>query len=689
MSECRSRANRLADATSPYLQQHAHNPVAWWTWCTEALDLARTLDKPILLSIGYSACHWCHVMAHESFEDPETAEVMNRLFINIKVDREERPDLDKIYQSAHQLLTRRAGGWPLTVFLTPDTQHPFFAGTYFPKEDRHGLPAFTRLLQRVEAAYREQRDAIREQNRSLMNALIELTPTGGAEIPDSKPLEDAHLQLAGSFDDIDGGFGQAPKFPHCTDLDFLLRHYAAAKATGEPDGKALHMAVFTLERMIRGGLNDQLGGGFCRYSVDSEWMIPHFEKMLYDNGPLLGLCCDVWQITGDPLFRDAAVATADWVVREMQSPQGGYYSTLDADSEGEEGRFYLWDREEVEGLLTAREYAPFAAVYGLDLSPNFEGKWHLHGYRRPFDVAKDLGIPEEDIAKLLDAARARLLIEREGRVRPGRDEKVLTAWSALMIKGMAQAARVLDRPDYLESAQRAMDFLHTTLWRDGHLLATYKDGKAHLNAYLDDYAYMIDALLTLLQTRWRREYLDFARALAEVLMNRFADAQEGGFFFTSSDHERLIHRPKPLSDESVPSGNGIAARVLQRLGHLVGEPRYLEAARGTLALAAEQMQRVPYAHTALLAALAEHLSPPETIVIRGEGEELRHWAEAAQRDYFPGRMVFALPVGAEGLPDTLAAMRAGETTRVYRCIGTRCEAPIEGSKNLERLLGSI
>jgi len=686
MSDTTSFTNHLADTTSPYLQQHAHNPVDWWPWCEEALELARALDKPILLSVGYSACHWCHVMAHESFEDPETASVMNRLFVNIKVDREERPDLDKIYQSAHQLLARRPGGWPLTVFLTPDEQHPFFAGTYFPNEDRHGLPAFSRLLQQIEAAYRSQGEAIREQNRSLLEALSQLTPAGGGEIPDSAPLEGARHQLDDSFDGVNGGFGQAPKFPHCTDLELLLRRYSATKAGGEPDAQALHMAVLTLKRMIRGGLNDQLGGGFCRYSVDGEWMIPHFEKMLYDNGPLLALCCDAWQITADPLFREAALATGDWVAREMQSPQGGYYSTLDADSEGEEGRFYVWDRDQVEALLTANEYAPFAAVYGLDRTPNFEGKWHLHGYRTPVDVAADLGISEEDVAKLLDAAKARLLVERDGRVRPGRDEKVLTSWNGLMIKGMARAARVQERPDYLASAQRALDFVRTTLWRNGRLLATYKDGKAHLNAYLDDYAYLVDALLELLQTSWRREDLDFALELAEVLLARFADPGEGGFFFTSNDHERLIHRPKPLGDESVPSGNGVAARVLQRLGHLVGEPRYLEAARRTLALAAEQMSRVPYAHATLLAALEEHLNPPETLILRGDGGDLERWSRTARRSYAPRRQVLAIPSGEDALPGTLAAMRAGATTRLFRCVGTRCEPPMEDVAELGRAL---
>jgi len=679
------RANHLADATSPYLLQHAHNPVAWWPWCDEALALAREQDRPILLSVGYSACHWCHVMAHESFEDPATAEVMNRLFVNIKVDREERPDIDRIYQTAHQLLAQRPGGWPLTVFLTPDDLRPFFAGTYFPKERRHSLPAFTELLAGVERAYREQRDAIREQNASLMAALAQLDPGPSDEVPDAAPLEGARRQLAGSFDATDGGFGRAPKFPHPTNLEFLLRHHAATAAGGSPDRRALEMAAFTLERMVRGGINDQLGGGFCRYSVDDHWMIPHFEKMLYDNGPLLALCADLAQIQGEAdggLFGDAAVATAHWAMAEMQSPEGGYYSSLDADSEGEEGRYYVWGRAEVEALLTPAEYALIAPVYGLDQTPNFEGRWHLHGYRAMADVAGEQGIPEDEARSLADSARARLLAARAGRVRPGRDDKVLTSWNALMIKGMARAARILGRADFLASAERALDFIRRTLWRDGRLLATYKDGKAHLNAYLDDYAFMLDALLELLQTRWRRADLDFAIALAEVLLEQFHDPAAGGFYFTGADHEALIQRPKPLADESMPSGNGVAATVLQRLGHLLGETRYLDAAAGTLRLAAEPMRRIPYAHGTLLAALDEHLNPPETLVIRGgtdaaTDDDLHRWQTAAQHAYDPRRVVLAIPAAETDLPGTLAAMQPGSRTRGYRCRGTRCEAPVE------------
>ena len=693
--------NRLAGTLSPYLHQHAHNPVDWWPWCEEALALARAQDRPILLSIGYSACHWCHVMAHESFEDPATAQLMNRLFVNIKVDREERPDLDRVYQTAHQLMARRPGGWPLTVFLNPHDQRPFFTGTYFPREPRHGLPGFSQLLHGVEQDYREQRDAIAAQGAELVTALAGLLPKASGQVPTAAVMDAALNQLADGFDAVQGGFGGAPKFPHATNLELLLRRWAAGTAAGQangphpgplPEGEgekeraqrglhcdepALRMATFTLERMIRGGLNDQLGGGFCRYAVDDLWMIPHFEKMLYDNGPLLALCCDAWQITADTLFRDAAVATADWIRREMQSPQGGYWSSLDADSEGHEGRFYVWDRQAVRALLTPQEYAPFAAVYGLDQPANFEGQWHLHQYQTPAQVAQSQGLSLAQVESLLAAARATLYAQRERRVRPGLDDKVLTAWNALAIKGMARAARVLGRADYLESAQAALDFIRRTLWRDGRLLATCKDGRAQLAAYLDDYANLLDAVLELIQTRWSAADLGFAIELAEVLLEQFHDPAAGGFWFTSRDHEPLIQRPKPLGDESMPSGNGVAAWALQRLGHLLGEPRYLDAAAGTIKLAGEFMRRLPAAHGTLLFALDEYLDPPETLIIRADADLLDDWQAAAQQGYRPRRLVLAIPDTATDLPGALAGMRPGAGPRAYRCRGTWCEPPVE------------
>ncbi len=677
--------NRLASATSPYLQQHAHNPVDWWPWCEEALQLARDADRPILLSVGYSACHWCHVMAHESFEDPDTAALMNRWFVNIKVDREERPDLDKIYQSAHQLLAGRPGGWPLTVFLTPEDQVPFFAGTYFPREPRHGLPGFGQLLQGVARAYREQAGEIREQNRSLVDVLSSAARSGATpEELDDKPLAAALRQLEGAYDAVQGGFGSAPKFPHVTSLELLLR--GTAIATRKAAGGALQMALHSLRRMALGGIFDQLGGGFCRYSVDDRWMIPHFEKMLYDNGPLLGLYSDAWQATGDELFRRTAAGTAGWVIREMQSPRGGYYSTLDADSEGEEGKFYVWDRTEVRSLLDEETYRLVARHYGLDRPPNFEGHWHLHSYLEVDALARETGTRPEDVHTLIDGARLRLLQARGQRVRPGRDEKILTAWNALMIKGLARAARAFGEPDWLDSADRALCFLHQQLWHNGRLLAVHKDGHSHLDAYLDDYAFLLDALIELLQTRWRSADLALAVELAEILLIHFEDPQAGGFFFTADDHERLIQRPRPFGDESTASGNGIAAQALQRLGYLLGETRYLEAAERTLRCAWQAIDGLPYAHASLLIALDEHLAPPEILVLRGEAPELEHWRAVAGTAFAPGRLIFAIPTDAPDLPEALAAKSPREHPVAYVCRGLLCSEPVT---SLNELTGSL
>jgi uncharacterized protein YyaL (SSP411 family) len=566
--------NRLAQETSPYLQQHADNPVDWYPWGDEALARARDEDRPILLSVGYSACHWCHVMAHESFEDPHIAAIMNRLFVNIKVDREERPDIDQIYQTAHQLLTRRAGGWPLTMFLTPD-QRPFFGGTYFPKTPRYNLPGFGELLERVAAAYREQAEAIAGQNAELVALLQRTLPSPAPDVAlHAAPREAAVQELKEQFDSQHGGLGSAPKFPHPYELELCLQEGVLRK-----DADAAQVALRTLEEMALGGIYDQLGGGFCRYSVDRTWTIPHFEKMLYDNGPLLRLYADAWRVTGNPLFERVCEETAAWVMREMQAPDGGYYSSLDADSEHEEGKFYVWSREEVAQVLEPDEHRVAVAVYGLDAPPNFEGHhWHLRITRPLEEVAGALGMPAEYAGVLLQSARAKLLAQREQRVRPGRDEKILTSWNALMIEGMAHAARVFDRPEWLDSARRALAFLRAVLWRDGVLQATYKDGKAHLNAYLDDHAFLLAALLALLQAQLRSEDLDFAVRLADALLERFEDREAGGFFFTSHDHEALILRTKPGHDHATPSGNGVAALSLQRMGHLLGEPRYLACA---------------------------------------------------------------------------------------------------------------
>ncbi|RPJ46989.1 MAG: thioredoxin domain-containing protein [Betaproteobacteria bacterium] len=674
--------NLLAAETSPYLLQHADNPVDWHPWNAEALALARATDKPILLSVGYSACHWCHVMAHESFEDAAVAAAMNRHFVNIKVDREERPDLDQIYQAAHQMLTGRSGGWPLTMFLMPDGM-PFFGGTYFPKTPRYGMPGFTDLLPRIASAYREQRADILRQNAALREALGRTVPApAGAREPDRAPLDDAVRELAAAFDAVHGGIGQAPKFPHPCELAFCLRRHAL-------DGSDVtrNIAVQTLTKMAEGGIYDHLGGGFCRYSVDATWTIPHFEKMLCDNGLLLALYSDAWRVTQAPRFAQVAAETAAWVMREMQSPAGGYYSSFDADSEHEEGKFYVWTPHQVRDLLSTEEYAVVAPHYGLDRAPNFEGHaWHLRVMQPLDSVAAALDLPPDLCVARVESARTKLFAARALRVPPGRDDKLLASWNALTITGMARAARVFGEPAWLQSAQRAFEFVRTVLWRDGRLLATCKDGKAHLNAYLDDHAFLLDAALELLQAEFRAADVDFARALADALLTRFADRDHGGFFFTSHDHEPLIHRTKPGHDHATPSGNGIAAYALQRLGHLLGEPRYLAAAARALQLFYPELERHPSACVSLCTALDEYLTPPRTVVLRGMAPALQAWQQQLDRRYRPDLLILTIPNEYNGLCGPLDKPPAPAGSIAWVCRGVSCLPAITDAGKLARVL---
>ncbi len=671
--------NRLSRETSPYLQQHADNPVDWYPWGEEALQLARVEDKPVLLSVGYSACHWCHVMAHESFEDPAVAALMNELFVNIKVDREERPDIDQIYQTAHAMLTRRGGGWPLTMFLAPD-QTPFFGGTYFPKTARHGMPGFVDLLPQVAAAYHTKRMEIGQQGETLRAALAQTLPAPAVDAAlSAAPLDTGLRELKQVFDETDGGIGAAPKFPHPAELEFCLRRAAVTR-----DDYARGMVRLTLTKMAEGGIYDQLGGGFCRYSVDEHWSIPHFEKMLYDNGPLLRLYADLWLVDRQPLYARIVADTAAWVMREMQSPAGGYYSSLDADSEHEEGKFYVWTRDEVQAALSADEYAVVSPHYGLDAPPNFENQyWHLRVMKPLAFIAKRLELAPQRVQSLLESARAKLLALREQRIRPGRDEKILVSWNALMVKGMARAARVFDKPEWLASARAATDFIRATLWHDGRLLATCRDGKAHLNAYLDDYAFLLDALLELAQSDLRPEDLAWARELAEVLLAQFEDREHGGFFFVSHDHERLILRPKTGHDTATPSGNGVAAFALQRLGHLLGEPRYLDAAARTLQAFKPMLERQASAHASLCLALEERLAPPTVVIFRGD--EMAAWQHELAARYLPQTMVLAIPAGLGALPPVLDKPPGGKVN-AWVCQGVKCLPPITDLTELVAVL---
>ena len=664
-------ANHLVSESSPYLQQHADNPVDWRPWGEQALALAREQDKPILLSVGYSTCHWCHVMAHESFEDQATADLINRDFVAIKVDREERPDLDQIYQSAHTLLTGRSGGWPLTLFLTPD-QTPFYGGTYFPPQARYNLPGFKDLLPQVAQAYRERRPDIARQSDALLQGLASAGPAPqDTTEPGPAPLASALAQLEKGYDPVHGGFGGAPKFPRPSEIAFCLRRYAA-----DGNGRALEMALQTLRKIADGGINDQLGGGFCRYSVDERWLIPHFEKMLYDNGPLLEQYADAWRCGGDERFRAVAEQTVAWLAREMRAPQGGFYSALDADSEHEEGKFYVWTPQEAAAALAADEYAVLSRHYGLDRPANFEGhSWHFH-VARPLDqVALELGMELAEAQGLLDSARTSLMALRARRVRPGRDEKILTGWNALTIKGLARAGSAFGRDDWIVLAQQAADFIRAELWRDNRLLASWKDGKARLGGYLDDYAFLLDALVELLQARFRSADLAFARELAEALLFRFEDRDLGGFYFTAHDHETLISRPKTGFDNATPSGNAVAAFALQRLGHLLGETRYLAAAERALKLFYPQIAAQPAGFMSFLAVLEEYLAPPRIVVLRGPAEQISAWQQALAKEFRPATMVLALPGEMEGLPGSLDKP-ATTYVNAWVCQGVTCLSAI-------------
>lgn len=668
--------NHLQNTTSPYLLQHAGNPVEWYPWGEAALQRARDEGKPILLSIGYSACHWCHVMAHESFENPAIAAVMNEHFINIKVDREERPDLDRIYQLAQQVLTQQAGGWPLTMFLSHLSQQPFFGGTYFPPQPRHGLPGFGELLLRIAQYYRDHQTDIEHQQDALQRvfASLQAEPFTQGDLH-AGPLQRARSELQQRFDTQFGGFGAAPKFPPARTLEFLLRHWRAGSSDEQPDLHALYLCALTLTRMAEGGVYDQLGGGFFRYSVDQYWMIPHFEKMLYDNAELLRVYAHAAVATGEPLFRRIVRETAQWLLRDMRAPEGAFWSALDADSEGHEGRYYVWTPEQIAQTLSARERAVFVRRFGLDGAANFENQWHLHGYRSSEDIGKELNLSTDAVEHTLQHARQKLLAVRTRRIAPALDNKMLTSWNGLAIAGLAVAARALQEPSFADAACAALDQLRVHAWRDGRLYAVQAGGATQFPAYLDDHAYLLDAIVELLQTRWRSADLAFAQMLADNLLQYFTDTARGGFYFTADDHEPLIHRPKSFADDATPAGNALAAVALQRLGWLLGEPRYLLAAENILRADWAALEHHPAAHATLLVALEEFLHPPQLLIIRGAPQAVDEWQRELDRLYQPRRLVFGIPSDAE-LPEALQTKAVQPATVAYVCQGHSCSAPV-------------
>ena len=677
-------ANRLAGESSPYLRQHAHNPVDWYPWGDEAFARARRERRPILLSIGYSACHWCHVMERESFENPATAALMNAHFVNVKVDREERPDVDHIYMAAVQLLTGH-GGWPMTVFLTPEG-HPFFGGTYYPPEDRHGLPGFPRLLAAIADAWRERPDDVAQSVRDVHARLVELEQHRPADaLPGAGAVAEAAAQLARAYDADHGGIGTAPKFPNAGVLELFLR--AGARGGG---GRWTEMTLHTLRRMAAGGIYDQLGGGFHRYAVDARWLVPHFEKMLYDNAQLVPLYLAAHQLDGDPLFARVARETLDYVLREMRDSGGGFWSTQDADSEGEEGRFFLWDEEEVLALLGEDRGALAGRYWGVSAEGNFEGRNILHV---TLSAAQLAGLFQRDVAAVeadLAAARATLFAARERRVKPGLDRKVLTAWNGLMISAFARAGEVLDEPRYRQAALDGVAFVNRALRRGDRLLSTWTDGVAKLNGYLDDYVFFAAALLDVFEAVQESAYLADAARLMDSALAHFWDAAAGGFFFTSDDHEALIVRSKPGVDGSIPSGNSVAAMTLLRLAHHLDRDDYRDRAEACLRLFAGSMRGQPFGFANLLAAVDFHADGPVEIAVIGDpaAPDTAALLRRIRARYLPNRTLRVLDSAD---PSPRPALLEGKTavgTRptVYVCRQRTCSPPATEWAEIDALL---
>jgi uncharacterized protein YyaL (SSP411 family) len=652
--------NALAGQTSPYLLQHQHNPVDWQPWGEPALARARELDRPLLVSIGYSACHWCHVMERECFEDEAIAAQMNEHFVCVKVDREERPDVDAIYMEAVQLMTGH-GGWPLNVFVTPE-QVPFYAGTYFPPEPRHGLPSWPMVLKAVAEAWATKRGDIRAQNEAMAARLAGAARLQSAQAPPGEQvLEDAVAELRSQFDAADGGWGGAPKFPASSTIEFLLRR-------GERT-----MTIYTLRSMASGGIHDQVGGGFARYSVDSTWTVPHFEKMLYDNALLARAYLHGWQVGGDPILRRTAQETLDWSLREMTGPEGAFYSALDADSEGVEGKFYVWSIDELRAVL-GDDADEAIAWFGASERGNFDGA----------NILESRGA--EPAPEARQRIRAALLQARSQRIRPGLDDKRLTAWNALMISALAEAGAVLEREDYLAAARRAAAFvLEEMRSPEGHLLRTYNAGEAKLNAYLEDHAFLLEALLTLYEATFEPRWFHAARELGDAMIERFEDPERGGFFQTSSDHEQLVARRKEIDDSPIPSGQSSAAFGLLRLAALTGEARYEQAALGVLTLFGDLLRRSPLAFGHLLQALDFHLAPTREVALVGPDTSA---LERAVRAQFRPHLVLAGGDGedAAGVPLLEGRTPVDGRPAAYVCERFTCRRPVSEPAELEALL---
>ena len=689
-------ANRLVHEKSPYLLQHAYNPVDWHPWGDEAFDTAKRLDRPVFLSIGYATCHWCHVMEKESFEDPEVAELMNRAFVSIKVDREERPDLDHIYMAVCQMLTGR-GGWPLTVVLTPDRQ-PFFAATYLPKHTRFGLAGMMELIPKIEEVWKDRRDEVMTSVAKIGDALEAAAHPEGGDDLGKDVLDRAFQELSATFDERHGGFGQAPKFPSPHNLLFLLRY---GKRTGDP--RALDMAEASLQAMARGGVFDHVGFGFHRYATDREWLVPHFEKMLYDQAMLAMALVEAWQITRKDLYRKRAEQIFTYVLRDMTTPEGGFCAAEDADSEGEEGRFYVWTEQEIRETLSREEADLVIRALGVKPDGNFRdeatqqttGANILHLEKDLADVADELGLSREALEDRLEAARRTLFAARETRVRPLRDDKVLTDWNGLMIAALARGAQAFEEPEYSEAADRAARFLLERLRRsDGGLLHRFREGEAGIEAHLDDYAFLIWGLIDLYEARFDPDILEEALALAENMQKRFLDAERGGFFFTPEGGEALIVRKKEFSDAAVPSGNSVAALDLLRLARLTGRSDLESVAAGVFRAVGGGVRRYPSAFTFLLAALDFALGPTREVVVAGAPDhpETQGLLRVLRSRFLPGKVVLLRPSsGGTAVLDRLAPYTQHHhpvdgRAAAYVCVEQACRAPITDPQELAEAL---
>jgi len=682
-----AHSNRLIHETSPYLLQHAHNPVDWHPWGNEAFQKAKRENKPVLLSIGYSACHWCHVMERESFENEQIAALMNDLFISIKVDREERPDLDEIYMNAVQLLTGR-GGWPMTMFLTPDGK-PFYGGTYFPPEDRQGMPGFPKILLGVSQAYRERSADVEKSVGEILAALQRMSETHQSGKDFSPDIIAASCEkISRAYDSDNGGLGQAPKFPNAGVYELFLRHFHHSK-----NERYLEMIVHTLTKMARGGIYDHLGGGFHRYSVDAKWLVPHFEKMLYDNAQLLSIYAHAYAITGEPLFESVVEETAQYLLREMFQAGGGFYSTQDADSEGEEGKFFVWTADEINRLLGTEAGEVFCRIYDVSEQGNFEEKNILHPILTIEQASKYFGKEKSALETLVAEAKTKLFTEREKRSKPFRDEKIITAWNGLALSGLAAAIKISDDKAFITAATQTSEFIFDKMFRDGFLLHTYKDGQAKLLGYLDDYAFLAVGLLDIYETLLDRAFLDRALQLNEIMLREFWDENEGGFFYTGKSHEQLISRAKPIFDASIPSGNAMATELLLRLHHITGQEDYRARAEKVLRSYYDVMENQPFGFAHMLCAVDQYLNPPKAIVVVGNADDPRTKALLAEvhRLYLPNKVLQL--VGAEQALEDISPLLRGKTQvngqpTAYLCQNFTCSAPVTNPAELKSLLQS-